>query len=104
MADATAEARREGIILSQQDIALIRQRLKLPSAVGKPSWTDPGRQQRCVLQPQMLPDNFVRTGKFSFSELAVSIIAGTVKIGMQNLPCWAIADRFRVFSRMMGCL
>ena len=95
VADATAEARREGIILSQQDIALIRQRAEALSELETKLELIQDVSNAVFSNLSSSLDNFVRTGKFSFSELAVSIIADMAKIGMQTFLLGPLQNWFQ---------
>ncbi len=95
VADATAEARREGIILSQQDIALIRQRAEALSEMETKLELIQDVSNAVFSNLSSSLDSFVRTGKFSFSELAVSIIADMAKIGMQTFLLGPLQNWFQ---------
>lgn len=95
VADATAEARREGIILSQQDIALIRQRAEALSEMETKLELIQDVSNAVFSNLSSSLDSFVRTGKFSFSELAVSVIADMAKIGMQTFLLGPLQNWFQ---------
>lgn len=101
VSEATNRARQEGVILSQQDIALIAQKAEALSQIQtKIEMLDEVSETVFGNMGSAL-DNYVRTGKLSFSDLASSIIADLAKIGAQSM---ILAPLKSIFGSALGGL
>ena len=97
--DATTRARQEGVILSQQDIELIRLRAEALGNMGRELEFVDAMADSVFSNIGTALDQFVETGKLSFKDLAASIIADLARIANQAF----ILEPLRVlFGSMLG--
>jgi len=97
--DVLQRARQEGVVLDQQDVALIRQRVE---ALTELQWKlDLVKQAGDALFDNLgdALNNFVETGTFNFNEFASSVIKDLARIGVQMM---IIAPLKNFFGGVMG--
>lgn len=99
--DVLQRARSEGVVLAQQDIALIRERVAALSELEKKVQliSDVGNAVFNNLESAL--NNFVQTGTFNFNEFAKSVISDLAQIAIQMM---IIAPLKNFFGGVLGGL
>lgn len=99
--EATARARQEGVVLAQQDIALIRERVAALTELEKKVQliSDVGDAVFNNLESAL--NSFVQTGTFNFNEFAKSVISDLAQIAIQMM---IIAPLKNFFGGILGSL
>lgn len=99
--DVLKRARSEGVVLAQQDIALIRERVVALTELEKKVQliSDVGDAVFNNLESAL--NNFVQTGTFNFNEFAKSVISDLAQIAIQMM---IIAPLKNFFGGILGSL
>lgn len=99
--DVLQRARSEGVVLAQQDIALIRERVAALTELEKKVQliSDVGDAVFSNLESAL--NNFVQTGTFNFNEFAKSVISDLAQIAIQMM---IIAPLKNFFGGVLGSL
>lgn len=99
--DVLQRARSEGVVLAQQDIALIRERVAALTELEKKVQliSDVGDAVFNNLESAL--NNFVQTGTFNFNEFTKSVIADLAQIAIQMM---IIAPLKNFFGGILGSL
>lgn len=99
--DVLQRARSEGVVLAQQDIALIRERVAALTELEKKVQliSDVGDAVFNNLESAL--NNFVQTGTFNFNEFAKSVISDLAQIAIQMM---IIAPLKNFFGGVLGSL
>lgn len=97
--EATARARQEGVILNQQDIQMIRERVEALSELERKVKLINEVGDAVFNNLESALNEFVQTGTFNFSEFAKSVIADLAKIAIQMM---IIAPLKNFFGGILG--
>lgn len=92
--DATQRARAEGIILSEQDIILIRGRVAALDELEQKIYIIEGVSESVFGNLESSILNFVKTGTFSFKQFASSVISDLARIGTQTFITKPLSNFF----------
>lgn len=99
--DVLQRARSEGVVLAQQDIALIRERVAALTELEKKVQLIEDVGDAVFNNLETALNNFVQTGTFNFSEFAKSVIADLAQIAIQMM---VITPLKNLFTSVLGGL
>ena len=99
--DVLQRARQEGVVLAQQDIALIRERVAALTELEKKVQLIEDVGDAVFNNLETALNNFVQTGTFNFSEFAKSVIADLAQIAIQMM---VITPLKNLFTSVLGGL
>lgn len=99
--DVLQRARSEGVVLAQQDIALIHERVAALTELEKKVQLIEDVGDAVFNNLETALNNFVQTGTFNFSEFAKSVIADLAQIAIQMM---VITPLKNLFTSVLGGL
>ena len=101
--DVLQRARSEGVVLAQQDIALIRERVAALTELEKKVQLIEDIGDAAFNNLETALNNFVQTGTFNFNEFAKSVIADLAQIAIQMMIITPLKNFFGgVLGNLMG--
>lgn len=101
--DVLQRARSEGVVLAQQDIALIRERVAALTELEKKVQLIEDIGDAVFNNLETALNNFVQTGTFNFNEFAKSVIADLAQIAIQMMIITPLKNFFGgVLGNLMG--
>lgn len=92
--DVLQRARQEGVVLAQQDIALIRERVAALTELEKKVQLIEDVGDAVFNNLETALNNFVQTGTFNFNEFARSVIADLAQIAIQMMVITPLKNLF----------